>query len=139
MQALQQGSTLQGGRYRIERVLGQGGFGITYLAEDCVARQKVAIKEFFMRDYCSRDESTSLVTLGTEGSRGTVERSREKFLKEAHVLTDLNHPHIIHVHESFEENGTAYYVMDYAEGGSLADLLKRKGFLGHMKKRVAYA
>ena len=82
-----------------------------------------------MRDYCSRDESTSLVTLGTEGSRGTVERSREKFLKEAHVLTDLNHPHIIHVHESFEENGTAYYVMDYAEGGSLADLLKRKGFL----------
>ena len=82
-----------------------------------------------MRDYCSRDESTSLVTLGTEGSRGTVERSREKFLKEAHVLTGLNHPHIIHVHESFEENGTAYYVMDYAEGGSLADLLKRKGFL----------
>ena len=129
MITLQQGSTLQGGRYRIERVLGQGGFGITYLAEDCVARQKVAIKEFFMRDYCSRDESTSLVTLGTEGSRGTVERSREKFLKEAHVLTDLNHPHIIHVHESFEENGTAYYVMDYAEGGSLADLLKRKGFL----------
>ena len=129
MQALQQGFTLQGGRYRIERVLGQGGFGITYLAEDCVARQKVAIKEFFMKEFCSRDGSTSHVTLGTEGSRGTVERFREKFLKEAHVLVGLNHPHIIHVHESFEENGTAYYVMDYAEGGSLADLLKRKGFL----------
>ena len=129
MITLQQGSTLQGGRYRIERVLGQGGFGITYLAEDCVARQKVAIKEFFMKEFCSRDDSTSQVTLGTEGSRGTVERFREKFLKEAHVLTGLNHPHIIHVQESFEENGTAYYVMDYAEGGSLADLLKRKGFL----------
>ena len=82
-----------------------------------------------MKEFCSRDGSTSHVTLGTEGSRGTVERFREKFLKEAHVLVGLNHPHIIHVHESFEENGTAYYVMDYAEGGSLADLLKRKGFL----------
>ena len=129
MITLQQGSTLQGGRYRIERVLGQGGFGITYLAEDCVTRQNVAIKEFFMKEYCSRDGSTSHVTLGTEGSRETVIRSREKFLKEAHVLAGLNHPHIIHVQESFEENGTAYYVMDYAEGGSLADLLKRKGFL----------
>ena len=129
MITLQQGSTLQGGRYRIERVLGQGGFGITYLAEDCVTRQNVAIKEFFMKEYCSRDDGTSRVTLGTEGSRETVIRSREKFLKEAHVLAGLNHPHIIHVQESFEENGTAYYVMDYAEGGSLADLLKRKGFL----------
>ena len=129
MITLQQGSTLQGGRYRIERVLGQGGFGITYLAEDCVTRQNVAIQEFFMKQYCSRDDGTSRVTLGTEGSRETVIRSREKFLKEAHVLAGLNHPHIIHVQESFEENGTAYYVMDYAEGGSLADLLKRKGFL----------
>ena len=129
MITLQQGSTLQGGRYRIEQVLGQGGFGITYLAEDCVTRQNVAIKEFFMKEYCSRDDGTSRVTLGTEGSRETVIRSREKFLKEAHVLAGLNHPHIIHVQESFEENGTAYYVMDYAEGGSLADLLKRKGFL----------
>ena len=75
MITLQQGSTLQGGRYRIERVLGQGGFGITYLAEDCVARQKVAIKEFFMKEFCSRDDSTSQVTLGTEEQLNDSARS----------------------------------------------------------------
>ena len=129
MQALQQGSTLQGGRYRIERVLGQGGFGITYLAVQSGLERKVAIKEFFMKELCNRDGSTSHVTLGVEGNRGTVERFREKFLKEARFIGRLNHPHIIHVHEIFEENGTAYYVMDYAEGGSLADLVKREGHL----------
>ena len=129
MITLQQGSTLQGGRYKIERVLGQGGFGITYLAVQSGLERKVAIKEFFMKDLCNRDGCTSHVTLGVEGNRGTVERFREKFLKEARFIGRLNHPHIIHVHEIFEENGTAYYVMDYAEGGSLADLVKREGHL----------
>ena len=129
MQTLQQGSTLQGGRYRIERVLGQGGFGITYLAVQSGLERKVAIKEFFMKELCNRDGSTSHVTLGTEGSRETVARFREKFLKEARNIARLNHPHIVRIHDIFEENGTAYYVMEYAEGGSLADLLKRKGCL----------
>ncbi len=129
MITLQQGSTLQGGRYRIERVLGQGGFGITYLAVQSGLERKVAIKEFFMKELCNRDGSTSHVTLGTEGSRETVARFREKFLKEARNIARLNHPHIVRIHDIFEENGTAYYVMEYAEGGSLADLLKRKGCL----------
>ena len=129
MQALQQGSTLQGGRYRIERVLGQGGFGITYLAVQSGLERKVAIKEFFMKELCNRDGSTSHVTLGTEGSRETVARFREKFLKEARNIARLNHPHIVRIHDIFEENGTAYYVMEYAEGGSLADLVKSKGCL----------
>ena len=129
MQALQQGSTLQGGRYRIERVLGQGGFGITYLAVQSGLERKVAIKEFFMKELCNRDGSTSHVTLGTEGSRETVARFREKFLKEARNIARLNHPHIVRIYDIFEENGTAYYVMEYAEGGSLADLLKRRGCL----------
>ena len=129
MITLQQGSTLQGGRYKIERVLGQGGFGITYLAVQSGLERKVAIKEFFMKDLCNRDGSTSHVTLGTEGSRETVARFREKFLKEARNIARLNHPHIVRIYDIFEENGTAYYVMEYAEGGSLADLLKRKGCL----------
>ena len=129
MQALQQGSTLQGGRYKIERVLGQGGFGITYLAVQSGLERKVAIKEFFMKDLCNRDGSTSHVTLGTEGSRETVARFREKFLKEARNIARLNHPHIVRIYDIFEENGTAYYVMEYAEGGSLADLVKSKGCL----------
>ena len=82
-----------------------------------------------MKELCNRDGSTSHVTLGTEGSRETVARFREKFLKEARNIARLNHPHIVRIHDIFEENGTAYYVMEYAEGGSLADLLKRKGCL----------
>ena len=82
-----------------------------------------------MKDLCNRDGSTSHVTLGTEGSRETVARFREKFLKEARNIARLNHPHIVRIHDIFEENGTAYYVMEYAEGGSLAGLVKSKGCL----------
>lgn len=129
MNTLQQGATLQGGRYRILGVLGQGGFGITYLAEQTGLGRKVAIKEFFMKEWCERDASTSRVTLGTAGSSDTVSRFREKFMKEARNISRLNHPNIVRIHDVFEENGTAYYVMDYAEGGSLADLVKRKDCL----------
>lgn len=129
MNTLQQGATLQGGRYRIQGVLGQGGFGITYIAEQIGLGRKVAIKEFFMKEWCERDASTSRVTLGTAGSSDTVSRFREKFMKEARNISRLNHPNIVRIHDVFEENGTAYYVMDYAEGGSLADLVKRKGCL----------
>ena len=128
-QELNVGSYLQNGKYRIIGVLGRGGFGITYLAVQSGLERKVAIKEFFMKEFCNRDDSTSHVTLGTEGSRETVVRFREKFLKEARNIARLNHPHIVRVHDILEENGTAYYVMEYAEGGSLADLVKSKGCL----------
>lgn len=126
---LEAGATLQNGRYRIEKLLGQGGFGITYLAVQSGLDRKVAIKEFFMKELCSRDETTSHVTLGTEGGRGTVEKFREKFLKEARNLAKLEHPHIVRIIEVFEENGTAYYAMNYAEGGSLDDQVKKQGYL----------
>ena len=129
MQTLRENTTLQGGKYRILRVLGQGGFGITYLAEQTMLERRVAIKEFFMKELCSRDDSTSHVTIGTEGSRETVTRFREKFLKEARNIAKLNHPNIVKIIDVFEENGTAYYVMEYAEGGSLADKVKREGYL----------
>ena len=129
MQTLQSNSLLQGGRYKIIKSLGQGGFGITYLAIQSGLERKVAIKEFFMKELCERDESTSHVTLGTEGSRETVNRFREKFLKEARNIAKLNHPYIVRIIDVFEENGTAYYVMEYAEGGSLADKVKNQGYL----------
>ena len=80
---LQQDYTLQDGKYRILKVLGQGGFGITYLAIQVRLDRKVAIKEFFMKDFCERNEATSQVTLGTAGSREKVNSCRKKFLKEA--------------------------------------------------------
>ena len=106
MQHLQPNTTLQGGKYRIERVLGQGGFGITYLATQLSLQRKVAIKEFFMKDFCSRDESTRTMSVPSTGSSKLVEQYRKKFIKEARNLARLNHPHIISVIDVFEENGT---------------------------------
>lgn len=126
---LKQGTLLQGGKYRIERILGQGGFGITYLAEQPMLERKVCIKEFFFKDYCERNESTSHVTLGTKSNRDLVGRFQNKFLKEARVISKLHHDHIVQIHDIFEENSTAYYVMDYVEGESLGDMIKRKGHL----------
>ena len=108
MQSLRQGNLLQGGKYRIESTLGQGGFGITYLATQVLLGRKVAIKEFFMKEHCNRDANTSFVSVPSEGSRDLVERFRSKFIKEAHMIASLSNPQIIKIHEVFEENGTTY-------------------------------
>lgn len=129
MQQLKSGSLLQGGKYRIEKVLGQGGFGITYLATQELLDRKVCIKEFFFKEYCERDETTSHVTLGTQANRELVERFMIKFIKEARTISTLNHPHIIRIYDIFKENNTAYYVMEYIKGESLADLVKQRGAL----------
>ena len=133
-QTLHPNTLLQGGRYKIIKTLGQGGFGITYLALQSGLERLVAVKEFFMKDCCERDESTSHVTLGTSGAREQVSRFREKFLKEARNIAKLNHPNIVRIIDVFEENGTAYYVMEYAEGGSLADKVRAEG---HLSETVA--
>ena len=69
MTYLKEGTSLQGGKYRIEKVLGQGGFGITYLGEHIGLRRKVAIKEFFMKEHCNREQDTSHVTVPSVGSK----------------------------------------------------------------------
>lgn len=127
MDALRADSTLQSGKYRIIKKLGQGGFGITYLAENTLLEGKVAIKEFFFKEYCERDDSTSRVTIPTSGNREIVERFKQKFIKEARTIFRLNHPNIVRIHDVFEENGTAYYVMEYIEGESLGDMVQRRG------------
>lgn len=132
MQHLQIGTTLQSGKYKIISVLGQGGFGITYLAEQVMLGRKVCIKEFFFKDCCDRDESTSHVTLGTQANKETVQRFLNKFLKEARTISQLDHPNIIKIHDIFEENNTAYYVMDYVEGENLSELVKRQGALSEV-------
>ena len=124
---LKQGTLLQGGRYRIEKVLGQGGFGITYLAEQTSLNDKVAIKEFFMKELCDRDSETMGVSVGSSGSRELVERFREKFVKEARNIRKLKHRNIVSIIDVFEENGTAYYVMEYLDGGNLKSLVDNRG------------
>ena len=144
MQQLPKNSLLQGGKYKIEKVLGRGGFGITYQAIQEFLDRKVCIKEFFLKEYCERDEATSHVTLGTQSSREIVERFMQKFLKEALTISKLEHPNIIRIHDIFKENNTAYYVMDYIDGVNLNDMVKSRGALPEAEavayvKQVAWA
>ena len=118
--------SLQGGKYEIQAILGQGGYGITYLATQTMLNRQVAIKEFFMKDYCERAGEGAEVTMGTHGSREMVLRYREKFKKEAATLARLNHPNIVRVIDMFEENNTYYYVMEYADGPSLRQIIKAR-------------
>ena len=120
---LKENTLLKNGDYRIIRPLGQGGFGITYLAEQVGLGRRVVIKEFFMRDYCDRDSSSTRITMGTSGARDTVASFLRKFLKEARNIASLRHANIIAIHDVFEENDTAYYVMEYHSGGSLGSLV----------------
>ena len=124
---LKEGTSLQEGKYRIIRVLGQGGFGITYEAEQPLLRRIVAIKEFFMKNCCERNSTTSQVTIGSGNQKELFEKFRGKFIREAQVIARMEHPHIVRVTDVFEENGTAYYVMENLTGGSLADKVKKEG------------
>lgn len=119
--------------YRIEQILGQGGFGITYLATDLSLDRYVAIKEFFPKDYCERETTTSHITIGTSSNIEFVLWLKDKFLKEARNLAKLDHPGIIKIYSAFEDNNTAYYVMDYIEGKNLSEIVKQTGALSESK------
>ena len=137
MQQLPKNTLLQGGKYKIEKVLGQGGFGITYLATQKISIEgpigqieteiKLAIKEFFMKDVCNREEDSNVVSIPSVGSKQMAERFKQKFIKEAWNISKLKHPHIIKVVDVFEENDTAYYVMEYHGNGSLNSCIKQNG------------
>lgn len=123
--ALPNGTTLHGKSfiYRIDSILGQGSFGITYLASIKVngtlgsidANVKVTVKEFFMEGFNGRTGCT--VTSGTQ--EGMYSYYKHKFTQEAINLSKLHHPNIVNVLEAFEENNTVYYAMEYVDGGSL--------------------
>ena len=127
------GTSLQGGRYKIVDILGHGGFGITYLATQVMAGRKVCIKEYFPKDYYKREEDSTTISLLSPSQSETMSRFRDKFVKEAQTIATLDHPHIIHIFDVFEENNTCYYVMEYIEGESLNSLIKRKGALDEAK------
>ena len=124
---LQKDTTLQGGKYRINCLLGQGGFGNTYAGYNTTFDERIAIKEFFMQGVNGRDDATGFVSVSLAANIQQFEEQREKFKKEALRIRKLNNPHIIKVHDLFEENGTIYYVMDFVDGENLAERLKRTG------------
>lgn len=120
---------LQGGKYKIVRHISSGGFGNTYEGVHTIMDTRVAIKEFFPKIFCNRDENTSHVTVATQSNRELVEKLRKKFIEEAKAVFNMNHPNIVKVHDIFEENGTAYYVMNYIDGKSLGEMVKERGVL----------
>ncbi|MDE7339686.1 MAG: protein kinase [Lachnospiraceae bacterium] len=123
--ALPQGSVLAG-QYIIEQVLGQGGFGITYMARDHKSGSKVAIKEFFPDSMATRTQTT---VTAFEGERGeSFAYGKTCFLKEAETLAEfIGNKNIVQVYSYFEENGTAYFVMDFVEGISFEQYIREHG------------
>lgn len=126
-------TTLQNGKYQIIKTLGQGGFGITYIVYHTLLKKQFALKEFFPKDYCNREADTTQMSVATLANQQLVERLRVRFITEAQNIAALNHPNIIGIHDVFEENGTAYFVMDYIEGSSLEEIVKRDGALSPAK------
>ncbi|MDB5046874.1 MAG: protein kinase, partial [Deinococcus sp.] len=122
--ALPVGTTLMSGQYTLNRVLGQGGFGITYAGEDTRLGLKVAIKELFL-DGSSRRGKT-VVAPGNISS-AEYQTTKKGFLDEAKVLASFNDPGIVKVMNYFEENSTAYLVMEFLEGSTLGGLIEKRG------------
>jgi serine/threonine protein kinase len=114
--------------YTIERVLGQGGFGITYLARDTNLDQLVAIKEYMPVEVVARREDGT-VRSRSEGQRDRYRWGLERFIQEARTLARFDHPNIVRVHSVFEFNGTAYMVMRFEEGENFGASLERRGIL----------
>ncbi len=131
---LQAGTLLKGGDYRIISTIGQGGFGITYLAEQTSLGARVCIKEFFAKELCHRVSGNSIAAI-SYSTQESMEVFKRKFLNEARKLSQMRHANIVNVRDLFEENGTAYYVMEYIEGESLSQRIKREGRLDEQSAR----
>ena len=140
---LPNGHVLQKGKYQITRVIGQGGFGITYKGVwytevkgslgTVQTEVPVCIKEYFFKDYCYRDTGSFAVKVHSETGKVLFNKFKEKLIKEAKILSEVHHPHIVNVLEVFEENDTAYIAMEYISGCSLKYMMDREGVLPEAK------
>lgn len=117
------------GKYLVGRVLGQGGFGITYIGWDIPANAKRAIKEYYPSDSVTRQGDGYTVTpYSSQGVPRLFAEGRDKFYSEAQNLARFDHvPDIVSVKDFFQENGTAYIVMEFIEGQTFKDYLSRLG------------
>lgn len=118
--------TVLHGTYHIVRPISSGGFANTYEAQNAFG-DTVAVKEFFMKGIASRTEGTADVIISIQSNRTVFSEQKRKFVKKAHRLHHYTCPHLVRVHDLFEENGTAYYVMDYIDGKNLEEHLKATG------------
>jgi serine/threonine protein kinase len=112
------------GGYRIERVLGAGGFGITYLATETLIGRKLAIKEFLPTGIATRSQDGLTVRAITGDNQEMYRWGIDRFRQEAKTLVSFQHPNVVAIERFFEANGTAYLVMQYIEGKSLGNVLR---------------
>ena len=120
--------SLLSNRYLIGKVLGFGGFGVTYLAWDHVLQQRVAIKEYLPSEFATRAAGKTEVTVFSGNKAQQFADGMRKFVEEAKRLAKFqNEPGIVRIYDSFEANNTAYIVMEFLDGETLDDYLKRVG------------
>lgn len=124
--ALPLGTSLRNGRYRINDVLGAGGFGITYQAHDATFDITVAIKEYFPS---GAHRVGGVVRCNTTWAQ-SFDAAKEDFLREARALARLSHPNVVHLFDHFDEHNTAYMVMEYLAGQNYAEMLRERGRFG---------
>ena len=121
-QGLPTGLALLDGKFKIDSQIGAGGFGITYLAQDTFLERAVVLKECFPESICMRFGNR--VTVNAPSHEAQYRKIVEMFMREARSLARLRHPNIVSVHQAFEENGTAYMVLDLFEGRDLLDVIE---------------
>lgn len=116
-------------QFEIVRTLGDGGFGITYLALDTALNKEVALKEYFpvAMGGAARRNADGTVAVQNPSHAEQFEQGLEKYIEEARMLARFEHPHIVRVLNFLRENGTAYMVMQYVRGETFEDYLRRKG------------
>lgn len=126
-QMLPEGTSLQNGKYVVNRRIASGGFGNTYDVTNVELEEHMALKEFFMRGVNERGDDKTTVSVSNKDNQSQFDSQREKFRKEARRLYKLHNEHIVRVHDLFEENSTVYYTMDFIDGESLSTRIKRTG------------
>ncbi|MEM7252739.1 MAG: serine/threonine-protein kinase [Pseudomonadota bacterium] len=115
--------------FEVQRVVGSGGFGITYSAFDTKLERQVALKEFYPRELARREADNTTVKPTHDSFESEFQYGLDRFLSEAQTMAQFRHPNIVHVHGYVEAHGTAYLVMDFEHGTSLAHEISRNGVL----------
>lgn len=117
------GTPLNNGAYRVDYVLGRGGFGITYKGKQTALEQTVAIKEFYLGEFTQRETTTGRIMVLTD-RESEFTRGLSRFVREGKTLASLSHPNVVRVLNLFEDNGTAYLVMEHLSGKTLKGVMK---------------